>query len=337
MASNKKYKCPFCKLHDTKEKLIYHIDKKHEDMIPEGFTATRVLFHYLHKKPYNEKGKCVICKGETDWNEKTYKYNRLCNRRECKEKLRENYKKNMLRVFGTYNILNDMNQQEKMLKNRSISGIYKFRNGKIKDYVGSYEKKFLEFCDIMLGFDPDDIVMPGPTIEYEYKGQKHQWITDALIIPYNLICEIKDGGDHKNNREMTSYREKQIEKEKVITNKGEYNYLRLTDNQFPQLIGIIYELKLQMLDDPNTTKTISRVHESLSWWNTIPIPKNTEKGSITFKDAMKAYKKLNKEDKKFFNFSSKESPNTIYRSVEYDNNNEPIGFIELNKYSEFDK
>lgn len=262
MASNRKYKCPFCKVHDIKEKLIYHIDKNHEDMIPEGFTAARVLFHYLYKKPYNEKGKCVICKGETDWNEKTYKYNRLCNRRECKEKLRENYKKNMLRVFGTYNILNDMNQQEKMLKNRSISGIYKFRNGKIKDYVGSYEKKFLEFCDIMLGFDPDDIMMPGPTIEYEYKGQKHQWITDALIIPYNLVLDVKDGNTHPNNRPMVSYREKQIEKEKVITNKGEYNYLRLTDNQFDQLIGIIYELKLQMLDDPNTTKTISRVHES---------------------------------------------------------------------------
>ena len=262
MASNKKYKCPFCKLHDTKEKLIYHIDKKHEDMIPEGFTAARILFHYIHKKPISEKGRCVICHNDTNWNEKTYKYNRLCDRRECKEKLRENYKKNMLRVFGTYNILNDMNQQEKMLKNRSISGIYKFRNGKIKDYVGSYEKKFLEFCDLMLGFDPDDIIMPGPTIEYEYKGQKHVWITDALIVPYNLVLDIKDGGSNPNNREMNSYREKQIEKEKVITNKGEYNYLRLTDNQFPQLIAIIYELKLQMLDDPDTIKTISRVHES---------------------------------------------------------------------------
>ena len=262
MASNRKYKCPFCKLHDTKEKLIHHIDKKHEDMIPEGFTAGRVLFHFIHKKPYDEKGKCVICKGDTNWNEKTYKYNRLCDNRACKEKLRENYKKNMLRVFGTYNILNDMEQQEKMLKNRSISGIYKFQNGKIKDYVGSYEKKFLEFCDLMLGMEPDDIIMPGPTIEYNYKGQKHKWITDALIIPYNLVLDIKDGGMSPNNREMVSYREKQIEKEKVITSQGEYNYLRLTDNQFPQLIAIMYELKLQNLDNPESNKTISRVHES---------------------------------------------------------------------------
>ena len=262
MTSNRKYKCPFCKLHDTKEKLIHHIDKKHEELIPEGFTAGRVLFHSLHKKPYSEKGKCVVCKGDTEWNEKTYKYNRICNRKECKDKLRESYKNNMLRVHGTYNILNDMDQQEKMLRNRSISGVYRFRNGKLKQYVGSYEKKFLEFCDIMIGFDPDDIIMPGPTIEYEYKGQKHQWITDALIVPYNLVLDVKDGNTRPNNRPMVSYREKQIEKEKVITDKGEYNYLRLTDNQFDQLIGIIYELKLQMLDDPNSDKTISRIHES---------------------------------------------------------------------------
>lgn len=262
MASNRKYKCPFCKLHDTKEKLIHHIDKKHSDMLPEGFSSGRVLFHFIHNKPYSEKGKCVICKGDTDWNEKTYKYNRLCNNRACKDKLREEYKKNMLRVHGTYNILNDMDQQEKMLRNRSISGIYKFQNGKMKQYVGSYEKKFLEFCDVMLNMDPDDIMMPGPTIEYTYKGETHKWITDALIVPFNCVLDIKDGGSNSNKREMVSYREKQVEKEKVITDKGEYNYLRLTDNKFHQLIGILYELKLQFLEDPNSDKTISRIHES---------------------------------------------------------------------------
>ncbi|MBR2248464.1 MAG: hypothetical protein IJ880_15860, partial [Bacilli bacterium] len=262
MNPNKKFKCPFCKVHDTKEKLINHIEKKHQEMIPEGFTAARVLFHAIHKRPYNVKGSCVICKGETEWNEKTYKYNRLCNRRECKDKLRDSYKKNMIKVYGTYNILNDMDQQEKMLANRSISGVYKFRNGKLKQFVGSYEKKFLEFCDLMLNMDPDDIMMPGPTIEYEYRSEKHQWITDAMIIPYNLLIDVKDGSSNPNNREMISYREKQIEKEKVITNKGEYNYLRLTNNEFDQLIGIIYELKMQMIDDPENTNKISRVHEA---------------------------------------------------------------------------
>ena len=317
MNPNKRFKCPFCSVHDTKEKLINHIDKKHTDMIPEGFSAARVLFHSIHKRPYNIKGTCVICKGETEWNEKTYKYNRLCNRRECKDKLRDSYKKNMLKVYGTYNILNDMNQQEKMLRNRSISGVYTFRNGKIKQFVGSYEKKFLEFCDLMLNMDPDDIMMPGPTIEYEYRGEKHVWITDAMIIPYNLVIDVKDGGDFKNNREMVSYREKQIEKEKVITNKGEYNYLRLTNNEFDQLIGIIYELKMQMIDDPETTKTISRVHESTD-----------------YELAKKVYDNLSDDEKILVSPRGKfiDSPYKIYRYIEKINN-KPIGFIDAYKYN----
>lgn len=341
MNPNKRFKCPFCNEHNTKEKLIYHIEKHHEEMIPEGFTAAQVLFHSIHKRPYNVKGSCVICKGETKWNERTYKYNRLCDRRECKDKLRDSYKKNMLKVYGTYNILNDMDQQEKMLRNRSISGIYKFRNGKIKQFTGTYEKKFLEFCDIMLNMDPDDIMMPGPTIEYSYHGEKHVWITDVLILPYNLVLDIKDGGNNPNNREMSSYREKQIEKEKVITNKGEYNYLRLTDNQFGQLIGIMYELKLQMIEDPENTNTISRVHEdSLIFNDDISIiesynekqcyhkPRKVESNG-TYKDALNVYKKLTKEDKKFFGFgTSGESINTIYRYFHYIDN-EPVGFVDL--------
>ncbi|MBQ8130918.1 MAG: GNAT family N-acetyltransferase [Bacilli bacterium] len=324
MNPNKRFKCPFCNEHNTKEKLVYHIEKQHEEMIPEGFTAAQVLFHSIHKRPYNVKGSCVICKGETKWNERTYKYNRLCDRRECKDKLRDSYKKNMLKVYGTYNILNDMDQQEKMLRNRSISGIYKFRNGKIKQFTGSYEKKFLEFCDIMLNMDPDNIMMPGPTIEYSYHGEKHVWITDVLILPYNLCIDIKDGGNNPNNRDMHSYREKQIEKEKVITNKGEYNYLRLTDNQFGQLIGIMYELKLQMIEDPENTNTISRVHED-------SLPLNE---SSSYELAKKVYDNLSDSDKAFVSPSGRfvDSPYKIYRYIEKDNNN-PIGFIEAYKYN----
>lgn len=261
MASLKKVKCPYCSFTNTKEKVINHIELKHEDMIPQGFTAARVLFNFINKKDH---GTCVICKGNTSWNEKTNKYNRLCNKPECKNKLREMYKKNMLKVYGKTTLLNDPEQQKKMLANRSISGVYKFSNGKIKEYTGSFEKKFLQFMDTMMGYDPDDIIMPGPTLEYEYNSEKHQWITDALIVPYNLIIEVKDGGDFKNNRSMVSYREKQVAKEEMITNMGKYNYLRLTNNQFGQLIDILYDLKMQMIDDSDENKkTIVKIHESL--------------------------------------------------------------------------
>lgn len=258
--SEKKVKCPFCSFRNTKEKVIHHIEVKHEEDIPEGYTATRVLFNHIHHKDH---GICVVCKRPTAWNEERGKYNRLCGDPECRKKLREMYQKNMMHVFGTDNILNDPEQQKRMLANRHISGMYRFRNGKIKEYTGSYEKNMLVFLDQIMGFDPDDILMPGPTIDYEYKGEHHQWITDALIIPYNLIIEVKDGGDNPNNRVMTSYREKQIAKEKMITNMGTYNYVRLTNNQFDQLIAILYELKMQLIDDTEENKKpLIRVHES---------------------------------------------------------------------------
>lgn len=256
---NKKVKCPFCNYKGTKEQVIHHIEIKHDDYIPEGYTATRVLFNELHHKTH---GTCVICHRETEWNEERGKYNRLCGRKECKEALRDQYKKNMLKVYGTYNILNNDKQQKKMLAGRHISGIYKFQNGTSKEYTGSYEKNMLEFLDKVLNFNPDDIMMPGPTIDYVYKGTHHQWITDALIIPYNLIIEVKDGGSNPNNRPMASYREKQVAKETMLTNMGTYNYVRLVNNQFEQLLEIMYELKMQLMDDRDITKkAIIRIHE----------------------------------------------------------------------------
>ena len=260
MPSNtRKVKCPYCSFKNTKEKVIAHIDKKHEDLIPEGYTAARVLFNSIH---HVDHGTCVVCKQPTEWNENTNKYKRLCKNPKCREKLREMYKKNMMKVYGKTTLLNDANQQKKMLANRGISGVYTFQNGKMKEYTGSYEKKMLEFLDKIMGFDPDDIIMPGPTIDYVYKGKHHQWITDALIVPYNLVIEVKDGGDNPNKRVMTTYREKQIAKEEMITNMGTYNYIRLTNNQFEQLIEILYELKMQMLNDnEDTRKAIIRVNE----------------------------------------------------------------------------
>ena len=55
--------------------------------------------------------------------------------------------------------------------------------------------------------------------------------------------DIKDGGKNPNNREMPEYRAKQNAKEKAIASSGLYNYIRLTDNQFDQLIEIMLDLK----------------------------------------------------------------------------------------------
>ena len=257
----RRYKCPYCEKRDERKNLITHIDKRHQEMLPEGYDGARVMYDLINHT--DGHGTCRVCKKPTPWNPKAQKYDVLCSNPKCKEAMREEYKKNMLRVRGTYNILNDPKQQEKMLANRSISGKYKFRDGGIVVYTGSYEKKFLEFIDNVMEIPSKDIMMPGPTLEYTYKGEKHFYITDCLYIPFNAIIEIKDGGDNPNNKltpGMIASREKTVQKEKLITDRGEYNYIRLTNNDFTQLIEFFMEIKEKILNE-DYSKTV-RIHEA---------------------------------------------------------------------------
>lgn len=262
----KKYKCPYCELRLIRKDLIKHIDKKHPELIPQGFSSARLVYNQVNKV---DCGKCRVCGKPTGWNEKSGRYDVLCGNPKCKEHMREEYKKNMLRVRGTYNILNDPEQQKKMLANRSISGSYKFSDGGILTYTGSYEKKCLEFMDVVMQIPSKDILSPGPTIEYEYNGNKHFYITDFYYIPYNLIIEVKDGGDNLNNKDSSSMRasrEKTIEKERIITDRGEYNYIRLTNNDFSQLLDVFMTIKEKLLEG-DVSKTY-KINESVIFENT---------------------------------------------------------------------
>lgn len=264
MATIRKHKCPFCSKSFERAKLASHIDKYHDDMLnpDKGYTANRIVFDMCNKKePIGAgQGICRICKKPTDWDEDSVRYKSYCSDK-CKQQARENYKDNMLRVYGKTTLLDDMQwQEDKMLANRSISGRYRWSDGTYKTYVGSYEKKFLEFCDVVLHLDSGDLLTPGPTIYYEYDGKEHTWITDAIYLPYNLVFDIKDGGDNKNNRDMPEYRSKQLAKEQVITDQGIYSYIRLTNNDFVQLLTIFAELKEAYMNDTEP-KTISRIHE----------------------------------------------------------------------------
>lgn len=245
----RKYKCPYCDIRLPKEKLITHIEKNHADMIGEGYTAARIVFNMINKK---ECGHCVQCKKETKWNEETWRYDRFCSE-ECSQEYSKIMKQRMVKTYGKEHLLNDPDQQIKMLKNRHISGTYKFKDGGRRDYCGSYELKLLEFFDKVMNVQSKDIITPGPTIEYKYNGDQLFWITDLYYAPANLVFDVKDGGDNPNTREMPEYREKQFAKEQAIAELNQYNYIRLTNNNFQQLLLILAEIKANMLeeDDPD--------------------------------------------------------------------------------------
>jgi hypothetical protein len=258
MATERRIACPLCRRKDFKDKLIRHIEKDHEDIIGE-ISAEQ----FLYDKTHPGSGKCIVCGNKTDWNENTGKYHRVCSNPRCKEELRAKFKKNMIRVHGKVSLLDDAAHQAKMLAHRSISGTYVYSDGTKFTYTGSYEHKAIEFMDKVLNCNSKDIIMPGPVIDYtDQYGNSRQWITDIYYVPYNLIIEVKDGGDNPNNRQMDEYRAKQVSKETELIRLGEYNYLRLTDNKFVQLMEVLALLKDQEINDPNTTNKVIRINES---------------------------------------------------------------------------
>lgn len=261
-----KYKCPYCDARGlTKEDLTGHIDDKHREMIPEGWSAGRLAFKIIYKKDH---GTCVVCKKDTQWNEKRCKYQRLCGDPKCKKVLRDAALKNHIKVYKCKTLLNDPIHQEEMLRHRKISGEYTFTDGGKIGYVGSYEKNFLEFMDKTLECNSSEIIEPGPRFVYEVDGKKHFWITDFLYVPYNLVIEVKDGGDNPNKRNMPEYRKKERAKDKLITEKGTYNYLKLTNNNFAQLLEIFAEMRMQMMNDgPENKRVVIRINENVDLMN----------------------------------------------------------------------
>ena len=258
MATERRIACPLCRRKDFKDKLIRHIEKDHEDIIGE-ISAEQ----FLYDKTHPGSGKCIVCGNKTDWNEKTGKYHRLCSNPRCKDEMRAKFKKNMIRVHGKVSLLDDAAHQAKMLAHRSISGTYVYSDGTKFTYTGSYEHKAIEFMDKVLHCSSKDIIMHGPVIDYtDQYGNSRQWITDIYYVPYNLIIEVKDGGDNPNNRQMDEYRAKQVSKEAELIKLGEYNYLRLVDNKFVQLMEVLALLKDQEINEPNTDNKIIRINES---------------------------------------------------------------------------
>ena len=261
----KKYKCPYCELRLDRTKLPIHIQNKHEELIPEGFTALRVAFNTINKK---DTGHCIVCGQETAWNEIKGRYERLCGRKECKDKWLKMTKERTKKKYGTERPSADPRYkseiQRKALANRKVAGKYKFSDGGEIEYMGSYEKKLLEFLDKIMLINSEDIIAPGPDINYTWNGQEHLYLPDFYYIPYNLIIEVKDGGDNPNNNpEFKTNRKDRLEaKEAAVKALNKYNYIRLTNNDFGQLMSMFGLLKMQLTDNRESNDILIKINES---------------------------------------------------------------------------
>lgn len=241
------FKCPECGMKfSTMSGWSKHIKVHHPALIPEGYTDMRFLY-------YCETGRtcgyCVQCHKETTWNESNCKYNRFCNNPKCKQEYTKMAKQRMVDKYGKEHLLNDPNMQRKMLKNKGISGTYKFSNksGQV-DYVGSYEKDFLYIMDHIMGFSAKDIMGPSPhNYIYMYEGKAHVYIPDFYIPNYNLEIEIKtDENMHHKIQKVDKVKEQL--KDEVMTKNPSINYFKIMDKDYTEFFKYLTDKKFEIDD-----------------------------------------------------------------------------------------
>ena len=193
----KKYNCPVCKKSYVElNSLISHIEKEHEDLNivlkEKDITIKQYLFNIRNKKePFTKYGKSIVSSKPTIFNELAGKYNRILESE--KEEYRKMFNRNMIKQYGTNNLLNDADHQKFMLSNRKISGRYNYK-GKEVVYTGNLEYKFLEYLDTILNWPIEDIEIPSKEIIL-YKdpedGRVRQYLPDLYIISLDLLIEVK--------------------------------------------------------------------------------------------------------------------------------------------------
>jgi hypothetical protein len=244
------YRCQFCNfsvsninkndIRSAKNKMGHHYQTEHLTLIPPDMGGYRWFYYLLTKK---DKGSCIVCKGETDFNETAMKYSRFCNNKGCKLKYREEFKNRMIKKYGKIHLLNDPNKQKEMLANRRISGVYNWSDKSAEfGYTGTYELDFLKFLDLNLKWKSSDILAPSPHIySYEYEGKDHFYIPDFFIPSNN--CEIEIKSSIMTERVNPDSKAKDRVKDELMrSNSTFFNYCIIYDKNYDEFINLIKEI-----------------------------------------------------------------------------------------------
>lgn len=247
----RKVHCQLCdKVFVDKYSLINHIASEHADQIPGGWSAAR---YECYLRTGKVEGKCIYCGNPTGFNEKTGKYFRICKSAKCREKASSIADKNMIGKYGKTTLLNDPDQQRKMVYSRKNSGTYTFTDDDSRTkyevmYDSSYGLDFLEMLDNFLNFSGQDILGPSPhTYYYTYEGKTHFYIPDFYIPSLSMEIEIKDGGNNPNNHPKIQAIDKKKEelKDEVMNSISSINYIKVVNKEYAPFYALLSALKEQ--------------------------------------------------------------------------------------------
>ena len=152
----------------------------------------------------------------------------------------------MIGKYGKTTLMNDPEFQKKLLAGRRISGEYLWQDKINKtQYVGSYEKSFLQFLDEVLNFDPNDVMAPSPHVYYYiYDGRKHFYMPDMYIPSLELEIEIKDGGDNANTHPKIIAVDKEKERLKdEVLKSSTFDYIKIINKNNMRFLEYLDRVK----------------------------------------------------------------------------------------------
>ena len=243
---SKGYRCFDCRYKaPTYKLLVQHYLSFHKDDIPDGMHVEEYIFRRKNKN--RTVGRCVVCRKPTKFNLQTKKFSRTCGRQSCKDKLSQTFQQNVKAKTGKTHqeIMKDPEEQKRRLMNRTISGVIKYKN-KEYNYTGSYEKDFIESAISSKWFDLDLLVWSPPWIRLKYvdkDGVERSYIPDFYLrAPYNLIIEIKDGGDNPNKHYAERDRDKELLKDLAVIDAGKWNYCKIVNKEYDLFLELLNTL-----------------------------------------------------------------------------------------------
>ncbi|MGL4949702.1 MAG: hypothetical protein ACRC5M_04910 [Anaeroplasmataceae bacterium] len=239
--SSKKYKCPYCiKIFNNPDQLYFHVETSHKEEIPEGTTVKQAIYDKTHPGDHL----CQICKvRKCVWKEKTCRYSTLCDDKTCREEARRRFKDNFKKKHGKDHSINDPDTQREMLKRRKTSGLYKFQDEGTLEYASSFEKDFLELCDLTLNIPSDKIQESHHVFPYQYEGKEHFYMPDYFMPDYNLIIEIKADDDISHPKILSVDKEKEALKDQAVIDSKTFNFIKICDKKYEQFVDLLEMFK----------------------------------------------------------------------------------------------
>ena len=263
--------CYYChKYFSVKAKAMDHLNKVHADELErDGLDAAKACYLTTHDSLQGKCCCCPECQEVTEWSDRNGKPYRISNNPKCRARVAAVAKARLMNARGVdqHTLMSDMEHQREMLRQRRTSGVYRFQtDGGSVDYSSQLEKNFLEFCDRVLELPSNTIQDPPEAFEYfdPKENVKRFYAPDYYMPDYNLLIEIKDGGDKPNTNpkflEETRY--KVALKDAAMRKQDKYNFIRISGKQYGAFVETLFNIVHQQEDDRKRKKVMVVITES---------------------------------------------------------------------------